>query len=270
MDLVDVDANLLHEALRADAPAHIEAAAAVGVRHFVVPGSTLEDSVGAIALAEKYPAVVFPTVGVHPYNVLACGPIDDAMAQIRQLASSSLVRCVGETGLDVSEGFPALEEQMPWFERQVALACELGKPLFLHERRAHEPFVEVLKRYKSSGSLPPCLVHSFTGTAEEAQEYLRLGFFLGVAGFLCKPQHGQSLRETVASLPPNRLMVETDAPYLGFPGCRQGHAKPKSQFPNVPSALPAVVTTLAGCMDRTPAEVAAATTANARAFFRIA
>ncbi|CAM9601677.1 unnamed protein product [Ectocarpus fasciculatus] len=268
--LVDVDANLLHDDLSNDIDHHIQVASSVGVKQFVVPGSTVEDSRGSLELARQKPNVVFSTAGVHPYHVQGSGSLEDAMASIATLAATEEARCVGECGLDYSEGFPAAELQLPWFERQVELACKLKKPLFLHERAAFVDFSEVLRRYDASHGLPPCLVHCFTGSEKELTAYIEMGFFVSVAGGICREKSGAALREAVKRVPLDRLMVETDAPYLGFSGCRKGHNKPKKQNPNVPSALPAVVRVLAECLGLPFEEVARATLQNSRQFFGMA
>eukprot|EP00903_Cladosiphon_okamuranus_P018774 g17271.t1 len=266
-NLVDVDANLLHPDLSDDIEHHLQVAASVGVKQFVVPGSTVDDSRGALELAQQKPNVVFPTAGVHPYHVEGCGLLEDALASLASLAALEQVRCVGECGLDYSEGFPSAELQLPWFEKQVELACMLKKPLFLHERAAFGDFSEVLRRYDALHGLPPCLVHCFTGNEKELAAYLDMGFFISVAGGICREKSGASLREAVKRVPLERLMVETDAPYLGFTGCRKGHSKPNKQSPNCPSALPAVVSVLAECLGLPFEEVARATGENSRAFF---
>ncbi|CAM9447482.1 unnamed protein product [Chrysoparadoxa australica] len=274
LDLVDVDANLLHDDLVGDLDNHIDVAKSVGVRHFVVPGSTLDDSRAAIKLAMDRTGVVYPTAGVHPYHSYQCSRSDlsAAIAELRTMVreNNSLVTCIGECGLDASEGFPPLEAQVPWFEAQVELACELRKPLFLHERKAFQRFVNVLDRHGSASKqgLPPCLVHCFTGGAQELSHYLSRDFYIGVTGFIKKETHGAELRSIIGALPLDRVMIETDAPYLGFKGCRKRcKTKPKQQYPNVPSALPEVLDAVAEAMGVTRWELAAAATQNARAFF---
>ncbi|CAM9811623.1 unnamed protein product [Laminaria digitata] len=126
---------------------------------------------------------------------------------------------------------------------------------------------QVLQRYDSSHGLPPCLVHCFTGSKEELAAYVDMGFFISVAGSICRQKNGAELREAVKLIPLDRLMVETDAPYLGFTGCRKGHSNPKKTNPNVPSALPAVVRALAECLGLPFDQVAQATLRNSRAFF---
>jgi TatD DNase family protein len=244
---------------------HILNAEKRGVKQFFVPGSTIEDSAESIELSKKYPTKIYGSAGIHPYHASLASI--DMMDKLERLASDPFALCVGECGLDYSDGFPAAELQLPCFEAQVELACKLQKPLFLHERLAHTPFCTVMDKF--SGKLPPCLVHCFTGTEAELGDYLERGCFIGITGYILKP-HGQNLRKWISSIPLDRLVVETDAPYLGFKGCRVGYAKDaKKQSPNVPSALPFVVEAVAECMGITPMEVAEATTSTARRFLGI-
>jgi TatD DNase family protein len=214
---------------------------------------------------------------------------------------------VGECGLDASEGFPPLAAQVPWFEAQVRLAMRLRKPLFLHERGASTLFLEVLRTCSAEAAataaaaeggreeeevgggcvwgggaaaaaaagLPPPLlpvpavVHCFTGTEAELAAYAAAGFHVGVTGHVCE---SAELREWLPRhVPLSRLFVETDAPYMGWKGCRAQMAKKKgSKYPNVPAALPAVVEAVAAAYGVPPAEAAEVTAQNARAFFGMA
>lgn len=281
--LVDIDANFLHEDLEPDTDYHIQQARVVGVASFVTPVVNLDCLEPAFALAAARPEV-YVTAGVHPFWTAAVvggahrdGGVDfseEALARLRHFAARSDACCIGECGLDFcrgpteANGFPSPEAQLPWCEAQVALACELRKPLFLHIRDAFAPFLEIVAR--QSGRLPPAVVHAFTGTEEELQAYVGMGFFIGVTGYIC--QATQPLRKLLKEhVPLERLMVETDAPYMGFKNCRRGESdKRQSKYPNVPAALPRVVEAVAECYGVTPHEVAAQTTANARRFFGMA
>eukprot|EP00514_Thraustochytrium_sp_LLF1b_P006401 CAMPEP_0184540206 /NCGR_PEP_ID=MMETSP0198_2-20121128/18528_1 /TAXON_ID=1112570 /ORGANISM="Thraustochytrium sp., Strain LLF1b" /LENGTH=327 /DNA_ID=CAMNT_0026933757 /DNA_START=804 /DNA_END=1787 /DNA_ORIENTATION=+ len=270
--LFDVDCNLCHPALKDMSTELLDTAAEAGVCSWLVPGSCLEDSFESIQLAEKYSGGfdLYSTMGVHPYNVVtqaATFPLQETLAVMRKVAPQ--VVAIGECGMDLSEGFPSCEEQLPWFEGQVALACELGMPLFLHERLAHEQVMQVLDAHRSQ--LPPVLVHCFTGTAAELQTYLDMGFYVSFAGLICRSQAGKGLRDAISQVAPplDRVMVETDAPYLGFPGCRKSHGDKKKVFPNLPCALPQVVTKLSEVLQISPAELGRAATANAVAFFKL-
>lgn len=272
--LIDVDANLLHESLRENIDEHIRLASDVGVKSFVVPGSNFVDTMEAIALSKQYPAgVIIATAGVHPYHVEGCGDVNVGMDLLKSVIMNDIshIAACGEFGLDFSEGFPPAELQIPYFEAQLSLACSVGKPLFLHERAAHAKFCEIMKAAElEHGGLPPALVHCFTGAAEELDVYLSMGFYIGITGFVLKRPQGDALRECVGRIPLDRIMIETDAPYQGFPGCRVGNSKPQRQSPNVPSSLPLVAKEVANLLGVSLETLASASTANARKFFNIA
>jgi TatD DNase family protein len=301
-DLFDVDCNLTHEVLLADAEAHVARARAQGVSGWLVPGSSVEDGLAAVELTRRLGGVargLFATVGVHPYNAeaqLERLSVAEALANMRAALGDGAV-AVGECGLDLSPGFPALATQERWFAPQVELACELGLPLFLHERLAHEPVMQVLRKQRARGRLPDVLVHCFTGSARELAAYLELGCFVSVAGLICRADAGRPLREALQAvggsrapqpqraLLLDRIMVETDAPYMGFPGCQDplapattagakpamGRSKSKpGLFPNAPFALVRVLAKLAETLDVEPLPLALATTANAKRFLRLA
>ncbi|KAF0685813.1 Aste57867_22335 [Aphanomyces stellatus] len=268
VDLFDFDCNLTHPEFIGQADALIESARIVRVTQMLVPGATIEESQQCLALARKHPETAFPTAGVHPYNATKAFDTDEFQV-LATLAGESEIVAVGECGLDYSEGFPSPEHQLAWFLPQLSLAVTLQKPLFLHERLAHAPFVDALRLHEAN--LPPACVHCFTGTADEAKVYLSMGFYIGITGFVCKP-HGADLQTMLkdGTLPLDRLVVETDAPYMGFPNCRAFESTAaKRQYPNVPTSLPKVVQVIADCLGLPPADVARATTRNARRFLRL-
>eukprot|EP00038_Savillea_parva_P013350 m.210378 g.210378 ORF g.210378 m.210378 type:complete len:200 (+) comp24983_c0_seq1:12-611(+) len=177
---------------------------------------------------------------------------------------------VGECGLDNADGFPLLDQQMPWFVTQLDVACELQKPVFLHERLAFQTVSDELKSRKDK--LPPVLVHCFTGTGDELQWYLDAGCYVGFTGFLLNTKRAAALRASIqsgqVSIPLDRVVVETDAPYMGFKKCRAIEPiNPKKTSPNVPSALPRVLAEVASLMHVSVDDLGAATTANARRLF---
>ncbi|ETV93173.1 hypothetical protein H310_12780 [Aphanomyces invadans] len=269
VDLFDFDCNVTHPEFKGQEDALVQCARRVRVTQMLVPGSTIEESHECLALARQHPSTVFPTAGVHPYN--ATKPFDaEEFATLSVLAANTEIVAVGECGLDYSDGFPSPDLQLSWFGPQLSLAVSLQKPLFLHERLAHEPFLDALTPHLDN--LPPACVHCFTGTTDEAQVYIKMGFYIGITGFVCKEPHGAALQSMLAAgiLPLDRLVVETDAPYMGFPGCRGFESTGgKRQFPNVPTSLPKVVQAIADCVGVSPAEVARITTRNARQFLRL-
>ena len=194
------------------------------------------------------------TVGVHPHNTGRCE--DDALPQLRQLAGRSAAVAVGETGLDYNRDFSPRAVQRTWFERHVELAVEVGKPLFLHERDAHEDFVAILGGF--GRDMPAGVVHCFTGGRREMERYLELGLHIGITGWICDERRGTHLLELVRAIPPQRLLIETDAPFL-LP--RSIRPRPKSRR-NEPMYLPHVLATVAEQVGR-PLEVVAAETRTA-------
>ena len=259
--LIDIGANLTHESFDHDREAVIARARAAGVTRMIVTGADRAHSSKALALARAYPGVLFATAGVHPHH--ATEYTDECDAELRALHAHPEVVAVGECGLDYFRDFSPRHVQRAAFERQLQIAVDTGKPLFLHQRDAHEDFVAIMRNFE--GRLGPAVVHCFTGTRKELFECLDRDWYIGITGWLCDERRGQHLREIVRNIPANRLMVETDAPYL-LP--RTLKPMPKDRR-NEPMWLPHIVEELARGRGETPEQVAAATTATASAFFRL-
>jgi TatD DNase family protein len=172
------------------------------------------------------------------------------------------VVALGECGLDYFRDLSPRADQRHAFAAQLALAAELGKPLFLHQRDAHADFLPVLKEHR--GRLADTVVHCFTDTQAALEDYLALGCSIGITGWVCDERRGLPLREAVKVIPDERLLVETDAPYL-LPRTapRAAHRR------NEPAYLTYVVRALAEARGQDEAHVAAVTAANARRFFRL-
>ncbi|HET6804091.1 MAG TPA: TatD family hydrolase [Frateuria sp.] len=210
MQLVDIGANLTHESFRHDFAEVLARAAAQGVTRMVVTGASREGSEQALALAHAHPGVLWATAGVHPHHAIDYDEATDA--RLRELARLPAVRAVGETGLDYHRNYSPREVQLRVFEQQLAIAAELGKPLFLHQRDAHADFLPLLRRYRDH--VPAAVVHCFTDTREALHDYLALGCHIGITGWICDERRGTHLREFVREIPADRLLLETDAPYL--------------------------------------------------------
>ncbi len=208
--LIDIGVNLTSKQFKPDLPQVIERALAAGVRYLIVTGLTAPLSQEAAALARTRPQHLCCTAGVHPHN--ARGFDRHTQAELRNLARSPEVVAVGECGLDFDRDFSPRPAQRAAFESQLELAAELQKPVFLHERSAHEDFYAILKnaRPKLAGGV----VHCFTGNATELEHFLELGLCVGITGFICDERRGTHLRELVRRVPRDRLMIETDAPFL--------------------------------------------------------
>lgn len=262
MDLIDIGANLGHESFDADLGAVLQRAVLAGVSQLVVTGASRAGSVRSLELALAHPGLLWATAGVHPHHAVEY--TDEADAEMRALVARPEVVAVGECGLDYHRDFSPRPAQRRAFERQLQIASDTGKPLFLHQRDAHADFMAMMKDF--DGRLGPAVVHCFTGTREECFDALDAGYFIGITGWLCDERRGQHLREFVKDIPADRLMVETDAPYL-LP--RTVRPMP-SHRRNEPMYLRHIVEELARDRGESFEATAASTTGTALAFFGLA
>lgn len=257
--LVDIGLNLAHDSFGPDRHEVVQAALDAGVSHMVVTGSSLASTRAAIALVQSAPARFRATAGVHPHHAAELTERD--RPALRELLAAPEVGAAGECGLDYFRNLSSHEDQERAFRLQLELAIECTKPVFLHQRDGHDAFVAILKDYLPR--LAGGVAHCFTGQDRELRDYLDLGLSIGITGWICDERRGQHLRELVRLIPLDRLMVETDAPYL-LP--RDLNPKP-SHRRNEPRFLPHIVATLAACRDESLQTVATATTRNALKFF---
>lgn len=259
--LVDIGVNLGHASFDADRPQVINRAIKTGVSIMVVTGTSVKQSDEALQLAKNYPQVLYSTAGVHPHN--AQEGSDETLKQLEALARQPEVVAIGECGLDFNRDFSPRPIQEIWFEKQIQLACQLKLPLFLHERDAHERFVSILKPYRDQ--IDAAVVHCFTGNLSELTTYLDLDLHIGITGWICDERRGQHLQEIVRYIPPSRLMLETDAPYL-MP--RTIKPRPKHSR-NEPAFLIYVLEEVASRYQKPIEEIASETTNTAKAFFKL-
>jgi len=259
MQLVDIGANLTHSSFQHDLTAVLDRAAAQGVDQLVVTGASRDGSPQALALAQAHPGRLFATAGVHPHHADEYDADCDAL--LRELVAAPQVRAVGETGLDYHRDLSPRPTQQFAFERQLQIALDCGKPLFLHQRDAHDDFMAILRPVRDR--LAAVVVHCFTGTREELFDYLDLDCHVGITGWICDERRGTHLREIVGNVPLNRLMIETDSPYL-LP--RNLRPMP-SHRRNEPMYLAHICAEVARDRGESLETTAAGTTATARAFF---
>ena len=259
MQLVDIGVNLGHRSFAGDREAVIQRAVAAGVGTMICTGTSVRGSQDALALARKRPGTLFTTAGVHPHDAARCdGQTLDAL---RALATNPQVVAIGECGLDFNRDFSPRPVQVEVFKRQVQLARDLGMPLFLHERDAAAALLEVLDAEKPAPE--SVVVHCFTGDGETLRQYLRRGYNIGITGWICDERRGMHLRGLIKEVPGDRLLVETDAPFLTPRDLRPKPAAGR----NEPAFLVHVLRAIAACRGEQPEAVAAATTANARRVF---
>jgi TatD DNase family protein len=259
--LVDIGANLTHASFRDDLPQVLQRAQAHGVATIVVTGASIEGSRAALALAQANPGMLRCTAGVHPHDAQHCNA--ETIPALRALAAHSEVVALGECGLDFNRNYSPHPDQEKWFVAQLELACELGKPLFIHSRDAHPRLAEILRAHRES--LSRAVVHCFTGAAEELRAYLELDLFIGITGWICDERRGRHLHALVREIPADRLLLETDAPYLTPRDLRpQPHARR-----NEPAFLPHIAATVARAAGKPVEQLACETRDNARKFFAL-
>ena len=259
--MIDIGANLTHDSFSADLDAVLTRAREVGVERFIITGSSAAGSREAFELAARYPTLMRATAGVHPHH--ASEYDDDVESALVELLAQDAVVAVGECGLDYFRNFSPREAQLDAFERQLALAKTTQKPLFLHQRDAHEDFVAVLETHVDG--LPHAVAHCFTGDETMLRRYLDMGLYIGITGWICDERRGAHLRDLVPLIPDDRLMIETDAPYL-LP--RTLDPKPKTRR-NEPMYLPEVLRVVAESAGVSPGTMAQRTTENAARFFAL-
>lgn len=257
--MIDVGANLLNGRFRGDLDAVLDRAWNAGVRHIVVTATTLDDARAALDLCERHDNLSC-TAGVHPH--LAKDVDDGWQHRLRSLAGQGPVRAIGETGLDFNRDFSPRDIQHQVFADQVALAGDLDMPLFVHDRDSDGAVFDVLSDYR--GAPGQVLVHCFTGSATDLGRYLDAGYSIGITGWLCDASRGRELRRLAPTIPLEKLVIETDAPFL-FP---HGATVPGGRRRrNEPCLLPVIAQRLADLYALPLGEIVRHTSANARRIF---
>ncbi|WP_292998485.1 TatD family hydrolase [Nevskia sp.] len=265
MALVDIGANLAHESFAADFDAMLARAQAAGVETIVVTGSCAASNEQALGFARMPPADgrprLYATAGLHPHHAADWSPT--LAGRIAELARATEVVALGECGLDYFRDLSPRPAQRAAFVAQLEGAIAAGKPVFLHQRDAHDDFAAILREHRAA--LVDAVVHCFTDTAEACADYLALDCHIGLTGWICDERRGSHLNDVARLIPADRLLIETDAPYL-LP--RTLRPKPKDRR-NEPAYLPAVCEAVAAARGEPPAQVALRTRDNARRFFRL-
>ncbi|WP_366946465.1 TatD family hydrolase [Nevskia sp.] len=269
MSLIDIGANLAHESFAADFDAVLSRARTAGVDAIIVTGSCAASNEQVLAFAQASRAAsrsrdqprLYATAGLHPHH--AADWNDALAARIATLAQAPEVVALGECGLDYFRDLSPRPEQRAAFIAQLELAIAANKPVFLHQRDAHADFIAILRDYRPH--LRDAVVHCFTDTAAACADYLQLDCHIGITGWICDERRGSHLNEVARMIPAERLLIETDAPYL-LP--RTLRPKPKDRR-NEPAYLPAVLEAIATARGESPAQVATSTTANARRVFAL-
>ncbi len=235
---IDIGVNLTHARFDADRDQVIARARASHVVHLIVTACHAAGTAGGYALIERFPGLVSVTAGIHPHEASRVEPADWEL--ITTYARKPGVVAIGECGLDYFRHFSDPKDQRTAFEKQLTLAHECGKPLFLHERDAHADFLAILRAFGKARLKG--VLHCFTGTRDQLEHYLDLGLWIGLTGWIADERRGRHLPDLLPAIPLNRLLLETDAPYL-LP--RTLTPKPHSGR-NEPAFLPHIGSLIAG------------------------
>jgi len=270
--LVDCGVNLTNPKFHSNTDYVIARALAAGVQKMVITGLKLVGAKSACIMSKTRPNILFAAVGVHPHFVK-----DDwnakTLEQLEELVKQPECVAVGEVGLDFKRKYSPEEQQMSTFKEQVQLAVTYNKALLVHERESHQQILDVLNEFKS---LPPVVMHCFTGTAEQIKTYVAKGFYIGVTGFVCKEKHGADLRAAIkdGTLPLKNILVQTNAPYM-TPNMPEEKMDATSKMlmehcfaDNEPCTLSIVVRCIAKCLETEPKKIAEQLVENALNVFR--
>ena len=259
--MIDIGINFTDKAFSKDLPECISAAHTAGVTQMIVTGTDIGGSQQAALLAEAHTGLLFSTAGVHPHHAKDWLPSD--YESLKKLAQLDQVVAIGEAGLDFNRDFSPRNQQEAVFQFQIHLAIELNLPLFLHERDAHKRQQMILQEYRDK--LPNTVIHCFTGDKTALFNYLDLGCYIGITGWVCDERRGKELQTLVKQIPKDRLMIETDGPYL-LP--RNIKPKPKSRR-NEPKYLPHIANNIALLRGETIEAFTLQTAKNTKHFFSI-
>ena len=264
-DLVDSGANLTHTSFHRDLEQVLQRAQCAGVGRIVVTGTDVESTAAAIRLAQAYPGQLFATAGLHPHH--AAEGSSATLRAVEELAAHPAVKAAGETGLDFYRNYASPADQERVLEWHLELAATRGLPLFLHERNAYPRLYEILKGVRER--LGAAVVHCFTGEREALFRYLDLDLHIGITGWVCDERRGRHLHPLLSSIPAQRLLVETDAPYLVPRNLEQAHSPLAQAWRNEPAVLSHILAEIAAHTGRELESLACSTRDNAVQFFAL-
>ena len=258
--LIDIGANLTHPELYNQLDKIVENLQIADIKKVIITSSNLRDTKTALDIINLYPDLFYTTIGFHPHNAKDFSLED--IDKIHEYGKDKKIVAIGECGLDYYREYSTKEQQIYCFEEQLSIAESLKLPLFLHERHAHKDFTKILKSHINK--IKNCVVHCFTGTENELKVYLDMGCYIGITGWISDTNRGKHLHDLLEYIPEDRLMIETDAPYL-IP-----HNLPfKHNGINEPSFLNFVAQTIAECLNKDINVIKEVTYNNTKKFFSI-
>ena len=261
---IDIGINLTNKQFAGEYDEVIDRAISAGVEQILLTGTSVRSSKEALALAKEYPETLFATAGIHPHDAKTMNT--ESIKILTALLKEKKVVAVGECGVDFDRDFSPRPVQESCFHAQLSLAEEVQKPLFLHERAAFDRFIAILKEHSS---LPEGVVHCFTGQLKEAKTYLEMGYYIGFTGAITDVRRFAALEEVVRYVPLDRMLIETDAPFMMPKNVPTRQLSYHQQRRNEPAFLPYVAQTIAQYKGVTLKAVADKTRENAETLFKL-
>ncbi|TKB51140.1 hydrolase TatD [Ferrimonas sediminicola] len=258
--MIDIAVNLTSSQFRQDLEEVLARAREAGVDTLIGLASNLEEARLLQSLAERHPDV-YITAGIHPHYASGFEP--SSRGEIAALCEHPRVVAVGECGLDFNRDFSPRADQRRAFEAQLKLACDLGKPALMHCRDAGDEFRAMVSEVRPD--LSGGVLHCFTGNEQELHQALELGLCIGITGWICDERRGQTLAALVPQIPDDRLLLETDAPYL-LP--RDIRPKPRSRR-NEPRWLPHIAKKVAELRNQSVDALSHQCRLNAKRLFQV-
>lgn len=260
LECIDIGANLANKKFRNDLDEVLSNAKSAGVSKIVLTGSSEKNSRESAKLAEQHSGFLYSTAGIHPHDAKEFD-VQRTSETLKSLYSQRSVVAVGECGLDFNRDFSPRDQQRSCFAAHIELAAENGLPMFLHERDAFDEFHESMRTNRDR--ISRAVVHCFTGTEKAAKAYLDLDLHLGITGWICDERRGKHLRDVVKIIPVQRLMIETDCPYLAPRDYRPKISR------NEPKYLPHILKAIAECRGEDPFELGERILQTTNEFFQI-
>ena len=209
-EVADIACNFTNERFDKDLDDVINRAITNKITKFGLICSRLSDLDRLLEIYNQYSKDMFFTIGVHPHHANEIN--DKYLKNLKEAVINNNPHAIGETGLDFFRNLSTYDEQIYAFEEQIKIAIDTNKPLFLHQRDSHDDFIKILREYSSD--INKAVVHCFTGTQEQLEDYLELDCYIGVTGWICDEKRNVELRKTIKNIPLEKLMIETDCPYL--------------------------------------------------------
>ena len=209
-EIADIACNFTSERFDKDLDEVINRAITNKITKFGLICSQMSDLNKLLKIYEQYSKNMFYTIGVHPHHANEIN--DDYLKKLKDVITTNNPHAIGETGLDFFRNLSTYEQQIYVFEEQIKIAIDTNKPLFLHQRDSHDDFIKILRKYSSD--ISKAVVHCFTGTQGQLDDYLELDCYIGITGWICDEKRNVELRKAIKKIPLEKLMIETDCPYL--------------------------------------------------------